>query len=158
MWSHYAANHTGICLEFHLGNPLFMKVLSVEYEDDFPDIDPSEMYDRVGEAVLTKAKCWEYEKEFRLIGGPHFPEGNWLRTCDDRFKLPPQALTSVIIGCNGDYEAVKKIVAANAPRLRVSRVERTPGEYRFRRAPQETDDSTQYTSWPLDPDAANFRP
>lgn len=158
MWSHYAAKHTGICLEFHLGNPLFMKVLPVEYQDDFPDIDPSEMYDRVDEAVLTKAKCWEYEKEFRLIGGPHLPEGDCLRTYEDRFKLPPLALVSVIVGCNGDYEAVKKIVAAHAPLLRVSRVERAPGEYRLRRAPQEPDDRRQYSSWPPYPDAANFKP
>jgi hypothetical protein len=129
MWSHYAADHTGICLEFHLSNFLFMNVRGVNYEEELPSILPAEMLDRMYEVIPTKAKCWSYEEEFRLVGSPELPEDNPLRLHGDFLKLPGRALTSVIVGCNGNYDAVKQIVNNHAPDLRVIKIVRAPSEY-----------------------------
>jgi hypothetical protein len=115
MWSHYGGDHKGICLEFHLSNLLFNKVMGVCYEEEYPSMFPEEMFARVREAILTKADCWKYEEEFRLIGSPDLPEDDPQRLHGDFLKLPDLALMSVIVGCNGDYDAVKKIVDQHAP-------------------------------------------
>jgi hypothetical protein len=151
MWSHYAADHTGICLEFHLSNFLFMKVRGVVYDEQFPAIVPNEFFDRALDMILTKAKCWEYEREFRLIGGPHFQEGEPLKTYDDFFKLPPLALMSVIVGCRGDYDAVQKVVNANAPSLRVTRIVRAPNEYKLLMGLPDPGAPIKTISWPPNP-------
>lgn len=148
MWSHYAADHTGICLEFHLSNLLFMKVRGVAYNEQFPAITPNEFFDRALEMILTKAQCWEYEREFRLVGGPHFQEGEPLKTYDDFFKLPPLALMSVIVGCRGDFETVRKLVNDNAPGLRVTRIVRAPNDYRLLMGLPDPGSPAKTNSWP----------
>jgi hypothetical protein len=130
MWSHYGGDHTGICLEFHVGNQLFLAAHGVKYEEQYPrfvltQLSPSDAMD----FILTKAKCWEYEQEYRLIGSPKFPDGFPLKLNGDFLKLPDRALLSVIVGCNGDYRAVKKIVDASAPEVRVIQIRRAPNEY-----------------------------
>jgi hypothetical protein len=77
MWSHYGGQHTGICLEFHIGNPLFSKALGVRYREQYPPFSLSLMTDP-SEALalmLTKANCWAYKEEFRLIGSPLHRDG-----------------------------------------------------------------------------------
>src|ERR1017187_4665739 len=70
MWSHYANNHRGICLEFSVDNPLFCKALQVLYASEYPLWIPHEFeaqQARTIEMILTKAEDGRYEKEFRLI-------------------------------------------------------------------------------------------
>jgi hypothetical protein len=132
MWSHYGANHTGICLEFHIAsNVLFSKAQGVDYPTEYPEILTEELYTRetVDKVLLTKARCWEYEGEFRLLGSPDLPEDNPLRLHDGYLKLPPLALMSVIVGCKGDYHAVQAIVDAEAPDLRVTQLIRSENQY-----------------------------
>jgi len=43
MWSHYADNHRGICLEFDTTNPLFSDALEVAYRSEYPRWVPHEM-------------------------------------------------------------------------------------------------------------------
>lgn len=79
MWSHYASNNRGICIEYDFesiqGHPLYHSLLPVAYTDK-----PINVYDYVHESkgshsietgvlvsVLNKASCWEYEKEWRLV-------------------------------------------------------------------------------------------
>lgn len=148
MWSHYGRNHTGICLEFHVGNDLFTRVKGVSYEEEFPSIVPTEMYQRVLDAILPKAKCWSYEEEFRLIGSPKLPQGNPLRLHGDFLMLPHLALMSVIIGCNGKYDEVKQIVNENAPGLRVTQIVRAPNEYKLLMALAPEEQRKGTLSWP----------
>ena len=71
MWSHYAANHTGICLVFkpHLDTSLF--VVKVQYKDEFV---PQNYYGEHRKGVLsmlsTKSNDWKYEQEYRSISKP----------------------------------------------------------------------------------------
>ena len=131
MWSHYGGDHTGICLEFHIGNPLFLTAHGVKYLDQYPKfvltrMEPSDAMD----FILTKAKCWEYEEEYRLIGSPHHPDGVPLKLDGEFLRLPHDALLSVIVGCNGDYAAVQEIVLTHAPQVRAIQIARAPNQYR----------------------------
>lgn len=66
MWSHYADNHRGICLEFSVpDNPLFSKAAEVVYREEYPHWVPCDIKDRPGlvmELILTKSADWCYEK------------------------------------------------------------------------------------------------
>jgi hypothetical protein len=151
MWAHYGANHTGICLEFHVSNLLFLKALAVEYQVEYPEILTEELYTRetVAKVLLTKAECWRYEEEFRLIGSPDLPEDNPLWLHENYLKIPDLALMSVIVGCNGNYHAVKSLVEECAPGLRVSRIVRAPNEYKLLFGlPEGHDRKRKMLSWP----------
>lgn len=39
MWSHYADNHQGVCLEFACDNDVFCEALKIEYCDEYPLLD-----------------------------------------------------------------------------------------------------------------------
>jgi hypothetical protein len=129
MWSHYAANHTGICLEFGVENTLFRKARPVRYCTTYPEWTVHQMEDKVLELVLTKSMDWSYEREFRLIGshldGP-------LKLHGDFFLLPAGALTSVIIGCGSEQApAIIDIVRNQAPGLTIKRAVRVPDHYKL---------------------------
>ena len=93
MWSHYAADHTGYCLEFEATDytPVFGTAQRVSYADTYPMINfyntPDE--DKLGLSFLTKFTDWSYEREWRIIdhdAGPGHRE------------YPPELLKSVIFG------------------------------------------------------------
>ncbi|HYU29345.1 MAG TPA: DUF2971 domain-containing protein, partial [Gemmatimonadales bacterium] len=77
MWSHYAAGHRGFCLEFDTSFLPFSKALEVTYSQTLPSINPldvllnqpgdDENNDILRMFVLTKASCWSYEQEWRLM-------------------------------------------------------------------------------------------
>jgi endoglucanase Acf2 len=69
MWSHYADHHKGICVGFHSDTDVFISANKVVYADELPTVTTPvtlnrKFYDNV---FLTKAKCWEYEQEWRVI-------------------------------------------------------------------------------------------
>ena len=71
MWSHYAKNHEGYCLEFHAtsSTPFFGEAQKVRYANEFPLVDffntPSE--EQVDLIFLTKYEGWGYEQEYRIV-------------------------------------------------------------------------------------------
>jgi hypothetical protein len=76
MWSHYACNHNGICIEFEgtpyntLGDPEL--ATAIKYSPVYPDIDLGKMLvHRDGQTLdlmlRYKADCWSYEKEWRVF-------------------------------------------------------------------------------------------
>ena len=73
MWSHYADEHRGICLEFArsetntLGNP--EHCVPVCYSLDVPTFMPRELEEQpaVSKVLTTKGLYWEYEAEWRVI-------------------------------------------------------------------------------------------
>ena len=77
MWSHYADGHRGLCLEFDTAQPPFNKAQEVHYVDTPPLLSPVDVLvedpsddknDTLLRAfVLTKARCWSYEQEWRLM-------------------------------------------------------------------------------------------
>ena len=99
MWSHYADNHKGICLlEFARNNPLICHARPVRYRKEYPEWTPHAIMDgNTIEPVLTKARDWCYEREFRIIASDL--EGPTKLYHGTFIKLPPSALTAIIIGC-----------------------------------------------------------
>ena len=89
MWSHYAANHQGICIEYDakefLTNESILKKLHpVIYKEELFDAYPYTTFFGVGAeqnpllasiAACHKSNEWSYEEEWRLIS-PVSPENN----------------------------------------------------------------------------------
>jgi hypothetical protein len=71
MWSHYAAQHQGYCLQFEWKEtaPFFGYAQQVKYAEEFPIVDvyktsPEKQLDLI---FLTKYVGWDYEREWRII-------------------------------------------------------------------------------------------
>ncbi len=79
MWSHYAHNHTGFCIEYDIGSlsiehPLTKSLYPVVYSKEFVNI--TEYYldkpnnvnlDYLLPIMMKKSSEWSYEEEWRLI-------------------------------------------------------------------------------------------
>lgn len=93
MWSHYAAQHTGYCLEFEATDytPVFGTAQRVTYDDKYPVINlygaPNE--DKVLLTFLTKFTDWSYEREWRIIDHDAGPGSR---------EYPSELLKSVTFG------------------------------------------------------------
>ncbi|MBG9453698.1 hypothetical protein ABE61_06250 [Lysinibacillus sphaericus] len=74
MWSHYADNNKGICLEYNFSNlelPSYLTydIHPVRYTDSIIDLTLYENTTHIRKALLAslnKSKDWEYEKEWRI--------------------------------------------------------------------------------------------
>ncbi|PCJ61093.1 MAG: hypothetical protein COA65_02430 [Rhodospirillaceae bacterium] len=100
MWSHYANGHQGFCLQFS-GNedtdfiangPFNKREQKISYSDTYPIVNrfkDSDM-ETLKKSLLTKAKRWEYEKEWRMIDHKKGP---------DIKRFSPEMLVGVIFGC-----------------------------------------------------------
>jgi hypothetical protein len=124
MWSHYAKKHQGICLEFNTDNPIFGSAWKVEYHSEYPYYSwKPEFY--VVRLALTKAKCWEYEEEYRIlpktVHADKTLQQEKLMLVDDSNKLifPAEALKSIIIGCKANHEEIKNLIQTLRPELKV---------------------------------------
>jgi hypothetical protein len=94
MWSHYSNHHRGFCIEYdcRVGTKLRALAHNVLYQDDVPsitigDFSPPNSAAAMDVFWLTKAKCWSYEEEWRVM----MKEGN--KSFD-----APSSVTSVIFG------------------------------------------------------------
>lgn len=94
MWSHYAASHSGVCLEFanNGSETLVGQALRVNYPPFYQKAhaiydDKDTQVDRI---LLSKARCWAYEAEWRKI---EHETGYGLK------RLDPRVLTGIILGC-----------------------------------------------------------
>lgn len=132
MWSHYADNHRGICLEFSTRNEVMCSPQPVEYVSTFPLVRAysTDLYENL-RLLLVKADVWKYEQEYRLIAqerGESTPHDT-LMTDSNFLQLPKSALTAIIVGCQGPFEAVQNIVAQVQPALQVRKAIRVPNRF-----------------------------
>lgn len=103
MWAHYANAHRGFCLEFSnelcfvpnvhridIGGmvPFPVIPIPVAYSEEYPVANPVSN-DTATDIFLTKAKQWEYEKEWRMA----------LPGATGSYKFPSHCLTGIIFGC-----------------------------------------------------------
>lgn len=120
MWSHYAAAHTGICLEFDTNYPLFGKAtIKITYLSTYPSLD---LVNGSVEALFTKSADWSYEAEWRLIAEERMfaPSSAIVKTDDDFLRIPSGVLKAVIIGCMTDIKTqghIEKIIRTHAPNV-----------------------------------------
>ena len=108
MWSHYARFHTGFCLELRTDDLFFQNLHRVEYppSDRVPCVnlllpDWDELIVSLVKGLLTKAKEWEYEHEWRII---HLDCGNQSR------QFRSKVLHGVILGCSIAPENKSRLV------------------------------------------------
>jgi hypothetical protein len=130
MWSHYSRNHTGICLEFLVHNPLFGMALKVNYRNSYPVFTPQDAAMDPTSTILTKAVDWAYESEYRIIGTPGL-HGTPLHLQGEYLCLPPDALSAVIIGCAAHREPIEKLVRNHTPKLPIKYAQRVANRYRL---------------------------
>lgn len=93
MWSHYADQHRGYCLEFEATDHTYMfgEAHPVSYSDDYPSV---EFYtvtssEKVHLSFLSKYRGWSYEQEWRVVDTRNGPG---LRS------YPPELLRGVSFG------------------------------------------------------------
>ncbi len=130
MWSHYADNHRGICIEFGKDNDLISKARPIHYFAEYPALTAKGLRARPLQVVLNKSNEWGYELEWRLIGSRTVPGPTYM---DCQFvRLPDGAITAVIVGCeNPFFDEVAAIVAEHAPSVVVRRAVRDPKSYKL---------------------------
>jgi hypothetical protein len=131
MWSHYARNHSGVCLEFNVGNnPLFAMAMKVRYCDTYPVFTPQDAGLDAISIILTKAVDWAYEDEYRVVASPKLP-GTALHLQGEYVPLPDGALSAVIIGCKARRENIVNLVRKYAPKLPIKYVQRVANKYKL---------------------------
>jgi hypothetical protein len=135
MWSHYADNHRGICLEFGTDVRLFASALEVTYRSDYPKWAPNLVGDSGADILLTKSDDWKYEREFRIIGlgqdvqrpfdaSPLTLNGNFMH-------LPEGSIKSIVVGCEANLSEVEQTIKNAALGLPIKRAVRSPNKYRL---------------------------
>lgn len=93
MWSHYAGQHTGICIQFEVGRDprTFLGALSVDYCEDYPVVNwLSDTAEQLKRVILRKHDAWAYERERRIIR---------IQAARTRLRISHDAITGVILGC-----------------------------------------------------------
>ena len=110
MWSHYASQGAGMCLEFDTSSPTFSLLQKVDYSPEFPVIDLERMlcnedYDQITEMYCTKSQDWSYEQEWRLL---HKEAGT-------RYHYANTELTGVYFGSRTTAEI--RLVVGNLARM-----------------------------------------
>ena len=69
MWSHYAYNHQGICIQFERAKDYetLSNAVRVNYCSDYPTVDwVKDFEEGLGKVILRKFEDWKYEREERL--------------------------------------------------------------------------------------------
>lgn len=103
MWSHYAGNHSGICLQFELAGDFQTLICAknVEYSSKYPELDwINNLKESLRKVVYQKHEGWSYEMEQRIV----FP--GKARTY---VGFNSQALVGIIFGCRISTDIRAKI-------------------------------------------------
>ncbi len=128
MWSHYADHHRGFCLEFRTDlEPFSTKTRQVKYSSKMPQFTLTRMlcdrnFDEVLDLYCTKAKEWEYEREWR---GLHKQRGT-------AYTYESNALTGVYMGPKSSFtslEIVALILAGQNEHVQLWKGERSRSEF-----------------------------
>lgn len=145
MWSHYAHNHEGLCLEYSTHDHVASNLLQVRYNASRA-ITLSELFDwkvrnlpgarqKVLElAFLSKAEAWNYEREWRILGkspGSH---------------AAPLELAGIYFGqrCSAAIQtAIVKTLCDVTPKLAFYRIHFDPRTFDLRKEEIDTDEVIQ---------------
>jgi hypothetical protein len=132
LWTHYGDRHRGVALEFDVGVAPIDGALRCEYRDRFPLLNVCATAAEDDLVVLTtKSQAWQHEQEYRLLAQEHGHKiaSGALVTKDHYLPLPPGALTAIVVGCQGDAQAVRELVERIGCAVAVRQAEQMPGRY-----------------------------
>jgi hypothetical protein len=147
LWSHYTACHTGVAFQFEcikeFDVPL-LAALPVTYADDVPGVvedkedlieyslglrgvePPPNLWKRL---VTMKARCWEYEKEWRVITLSSAHGDGY-----DDWRFVPQEISKVFLGCrmrHEDKEDILRLLTGQFRHVEVYQAKQNPIMYRL---------------------------
>jgi len=75
LWSHYAANHFGLCIEYEIDTDDHDLLVPVIYSSQYPKLNLYSFHGDIGKSTVnilrTKSLEWSYEKEWRYISTKH---------------------------------------------------------------------------------------
>jgi len=132
MWSHYARNHKGVCLQFDARAEPIVGAFQVSYQQQLPLSAILELEnDGMFNALLTKSDVWEYEEEFRVIAKDHGVASPGVPIAiNNRVRIADNALVRIIVGCEcvGADEIVD-MVRRHQPSVSVRQANRHPHRY-----------------------------
>ena len=129
MWSHYAANHKGVCLQFETARDLFTfgRALTVKYVRHYPVVNWLKGKYEMERILRQKHPRWKYEVERRIIQ---------IGAARSVFKYNPSALVGLVFGCAADdtvTKATEEVLTARAnaglPALKLYRAEKHESRY-----------------------------
>jgi hypothetical protein len=135
MWSHYADEHRGLCIEYDTTDHRCGSLFPVDYRSP-GDIKISELYDwKIGKSekaerlvrdafFYTKANEWRYEREWRDISSTTGP--------DDA----PLKMRAVYFGMRCDYAvsiSVVKLFSSAAPAIKFFDIYRRDDSFKLKR-------------------------
>jgi len=95
MWSHYAKNHSGFCIEYDFVKlretvkSQGAKLEKVRYVKKLPTVSDLDDVEDVSKAIFEKFTIWDYEEEWRIASFNQTIEKVYVKECIDE----------VIIGC-----------------------------------------------------------
>jgi len=126
MWSHYADAHTGFCLGFTTQNSFFEgRTFHVDYRPSRLCLNLIKRPNgpEMRQALLTKARDWRYEDEWRVVDHEKGPGVH---------QYPAEAFTVVILGCRitpNDRQRIMEWCRKRNPRPDVYWAEEKEGEF-----------------------------
>lgn len=106
MWSHYAQNHEGLALGFDISKDmdLFSIPLKVDYQAEYVELNYfRDRADTIKRNLSTKAQCWKYEEELRVMKGPV-----------GLVSFDPACMTDIYFGCAASPDFVTEVRTACA--------------------------------------------
>lgn len=129
MWSHYANNHKGICLEYDFEeiNTKY-NIFPVIYSNNICDISNdilNDNYNFIIQKVLTKAEDWKYENEWRIV----VKNKNESQT-GTLIKIPK--VKAIYMGCRIDeknQKAIEELAIENG--IEIYKMEMSTNEFKL---------------------------
>lgn len=114
LWTNYAGNHSGFCLEFDAGkllssldhklevNKIKIIVHRVHYFDILPEVNPCKAtLDEKSQLFLLKTKSWEKEKEWRVVWLDGIQRKNRIETIES------DCIKAIYFGYNASGKNIK---------------------------------------------------
>lgn len=111
MWSHYTNSHKGLVIEFDITQDadFFLSPIKVKYTDNYePTNYFIDQHATITKIISTKASCWSYENEVRIIKNG----------VTGAVPINPKAIRRIIFGCKSDRAFIAKVRnACSTPQL-----------------------------------------
>lgn len=123
MWTHYAAENQGCCLEVEVTSKSWER-LDIDYSEQIPVLTDNMT---VQDVLKVKAKMWEYEQEVRYLSRQYSPRAN-------RPKLSVR-INKIIFGYkvkNSQYNHLKKVALALNPKIKIEKMKKEELDYGFK--------------------------
>ena len=123
MWTHYAAENQGCCLEVEVTSKSWER-LDIDYSEQIPVLTDNMT---VQDVLKVKAKMWEYEQEVRYVSWQYSPRAN-------RPKLSVR-INKIIFGYkvkNSQYNHLKKVALVLNPKIKIEKLKKDELDYGFK--------------------------